>query len=48
MKTVLRITVLLFIVLSLVMGFATPVTALSKEELEKSVYAAAEYMVNIA
>jgi len=45
-KTVLRITVLLFIVLSLVMGFATPVTALSKEELEKSVYAAAEYMVN--
>ena len=46
MKTVLRKTVLLLIVLSLVMGFATPVTALSKEELEKSVYAAAEYMVN--
>ena len=46
MKTALRRTVLLFIVLSLVMGFATPVTALSKEELEKSVYAAAEYMVN--
>ena len=46
MKTALRKTVLLLIVLSLVMGFATPVTALSKEELEKSVSAAAEYMVN--
>ena len=46
MKTALRRTVLLFIVLSLVMGFATPVTALSKDELEKSVSAAAEYMVN--
>ncbi|HOF26770.1 MAG TPA: hypothetical protein PLZ04_04970, partial [Clostridia bacterium] len=46
MKTVLRRTVLLLIVLSLVMGFATPITALSKDELEKSVSAAAEYMVN--
>ena len=46
MKTALRKTVLLLIVLSLVMGFANPVTALSKDELEKSVFAAAEYMIN--
>ena len=46
MKTALRRTVLLLIVLSLVMGFANPVTALSKDELEKSVFAAAEYMIN--
>ncbi len=46
MKTVLRRTVLLFIALSLVMGVVNPVTALSKDELEKSVSAAAEYMVN--
>jgi hypothetical protein len=45
-KTALRRTVLLLIVLSLVMGFANPVTALSKDELEKSVFAAAEYMIN--
>lgn len=46
MKKVLRRTVLLLIALSLVMGFVNPVTALSKDELEKSVSAAAEYMVN--